>query len=276
MDQFSDILIFTSIRSDPVLLANPRNDIPSAASSPSQFYMLSHHRDRLLAAACALHWLAAVQVLSNESGLINLTGLLYIHVQNIHFELDYPRPLRVRITCSSSGALAVTSSPVPTLSASVFFPSSLSPNPDPAQATWCIFLFPVPVEINLYTAHKTTFRKPYNEARAHLAASDTNVEMLLQNPEGNIAEGTLTTPYFWRQERWVTPKADCGGNLGTTRRWALERALCTEGTIRAIDVREGECVWLSNGVRGFGWGRVKSELVVNRDAGNETKQRIGL
>ena len=77
------------------------------------------------------------------------------------------------------------------------------------------------------------------------------------NERGEVMEGTLTTPYFWREGGWVTPREGCGGNRGTTRRWALERGVAVEGTIRAEDVRAGEVVWLSNGVRGFGWGRVE-------------------
>lgn len=45
--------------------------------------------------------------------------------------------------------------------------------------------------------------------------------------------------------------------MGTTRRWALERGLCVEGRVDRGSVRWGEVVWLSNGVRGWGWGRVE-------------------
>lgn len=72
-------------------------------------------------------------------------------------------------------------------------------------------------------------------------------------------EGTLTTPYFFRDGRWITPAEECGGNRGTTRRWALDAGLCEEGVLRRESVREGEVVWLSNGVRGFGWGVVELE-----------------
>lgn len=79
-------------------------------------------------------------------------------------------------------------------------------------------------------------------------------------------EGTLTTPYFFREGRWITPAEGCGGNRGTTRRWALDAGLCEEGVLRRESVREGEVVWLSNGVRGFGWGIVELEGWEVRDA----------
>ena len=83
------------------------------------------------------------------------------------------------------------------------------------------------------------------------------LEILLYNPTSEITEGTLTTPYFFRAGTWLTPSARSGGNQGTTRRWALEKGLCVEGVVRREDVMVGEVVWLSNGVRGWGWGKVE-------------------
>lgn len=84
-------------------------------------------------------------------------------------------------------------------------------------------------------------------------------EALLINESGEIMEGSITTPYFFREGRWITPAAKCGGNLGTTRRWALNRGICVECVVRGEGIRDGEEIWVSNGVRGFGWGRVELE-----------------
>lgn len=111
----------------------------------------------------------------------------------------------------------------------------------------------MPIEPSLFTAHKTTQRTQYNEVRGSIPLE---VEILLQNEKGEISEGCITTPYFWRGGRWVTPPADAGGNLGTTRRWALEQGLAVEETVMAKDVNVGEKIWVSNGVRAWGWGRV--------------------
>ena len=76
-------------------------------------------------------------------------------------------------------------------------------------------------------------------------------------------EGSVTTPYFNHSGRWITPAESCGGNLGTTRRWALEKKLCEEGYVNVNSIQVGslgERVVLSNGVRGFGWGRVEPLL----------------
>lgn len=68
--------------------------------------------------------------------------------------------------------------------------------------------------------------------RAHIDVPSAKQEVLLVNVmDGSIMEGSITTPYFFRNGRWVTPPvkawyeagADSGGNDGTSRRWALER-----------------------------------------------------
>ena len=77
-----------------------------------------------------------------------------------------------------------------------------------------------------------------------------------------MTEGTYTTVYFRRddgegKEIWVTPRWQAGGNQGTTRRWALENGLAKEEIVMRESVKKGEVVWLSNGVRGFGWGTIE-------------------
>lgn len=56
--------------------------------------------------------------------------------------------------------------------------------------------------------------------------------------------------------RSSTTWPDSGGQRGTTRRWALKVGLCSEEIIERSTVRVGEEVWVSNGVRGFGKGKV--------------------
>ena len=142
-----------------------------------------------------------------------------------------------------------------------FFPRRLLHAPD-GDADW-LSLRIVPdkqaqIYPSIFTKHKTTAREPYSEARRLCRAQlSTTTEVLVCNVRGEVMEGTLSTPYFWRDGRWVTPAAECGGNLGTTRRWALEQGLAVEGVVHRDKVREGEIVWLSNGVRGFGWARLE-------------------
>ena len=94
---------------------------------------------------------------------------------------------------------------------------------------------------------------------AHLAdlvhrGTQLQPEVLIVNDDGQIMEGCRFTPYFRRGSKWVTPAAESGGNLGTTRRWALEKGLCEEGVVTVGSVRYGEMVVLSNGAKGFQTG----------------------
>ncbi|OJD34808.1 aminodeoxychorismate lyase [Diplodia corticola] len=75
-------------------------------------------------------------------------------------------------------------------------------------------------------------------------------------------EGELRSPFPGRWGHSIrSPKAvpvggAGGGQRGTTRRWALKRGLCMEEPVARETVAVGEWVWVSNGVRGFGMGRV--------------------
>jgi len=115
-----------------------------------------------------------------------------------------------------------------------------------------------------HTILKTTYRPHYDASRARTLVVKENPELveevLLHNPAGQITEGSLTTPYFYRSGKWVTPPVHDeghGGQRGTTRRWALEKGLCVEEAVNVDSIVNGEKVWISNGVRGFGWGYVK-------------------
>lgn len=167
-------------------------------------------------------------------------------------------PPKLRIFLSRSGHLATTSTPTPCLPLSTLFPSDLPCLAD--HPTWRIFISPHPTLATPHTTHKTTLRNPYNSSRSLLprsSSSDLPAEILLVSADGDVMEGSITTPYFWRGGRWVTPAASQGGNIGTTRRWALEMGLCVEGSVKRGDLEIGEGVWLSNGVRGWGWGRIE-------------------
>ncbi|KAF2030213.1 hypothetical protein EK21DRAFT_112133 [Setomelanomma holmii] len=121
-------------------------------------------------------------------------------------------------------------------------------------------------------------------------------EVMLYNEVNELTEGTLTSLYLYRGGKWVTPpvgvpsdqftsstlkgegnedegelrkpfagrwghsvrsaKVGAGGQRGTSRRWALGKGFCMEEPVSIETVEVGEGVWVSNGVRGFGFGRV--------------------
>lgn len=191
-------------------------------------------------------------------------------------------------------------------------PSSSSQGPPsqdrstiPPPPEWTLRLDTHPTPSSPFTLLKTTARDMYDASRGRAlpsnASSPVHREVILYSNVNEITEGTLTSLYFWRGGRWVTPpvgvpeafktksdegdgapeddlqrdegelrkpfagrwghsvrsaKVGAGGQRGTSRRWALGKGYCMEEPISVDTVEVGEGVWVSNGVRGFGWGRV--------------------
>ncbi|EEH50357.1 uncharacterized protein PADG_06436 [Paracoccidioides brasiliensis Pb18] len=140
---------------------------------------------------------------------------------------------------------------------------------------WILRLDTQPTTPSLFTRHKTTLRESYttSRARAGITSLSDQTEVLIYNHTGEVMEGSITTVYFRRRRRtaaecesgessvddegggdryyWVTPPLSSGGNAGTSRRYALAAGFCVEEVVKVGELRDGEVVWLSNGVRGF-------------------------
>lgn len=172
--------------------------------------------------------------------------------RDVHFQ--------IRIMLSKTGVISCTSIPLTDAQSWSLLPVSLSPPSSDISNKWLVYLQLRPIEPSLVTRHKTTERLVYDLARRSLGTSGQAEEVLLQNGKGEVTEGSVSTPYFWRDGRWITPVEQCGGNLGTTRRWALEKGLAVEGIIKMDDVKLGEVLVLSNGVRGFNFGIIKGHI----------------
>ncbi|KZO92092.1 hypothetical protein CALVIDRAFT_462783, partial [Calocera viscosa TUFC12733] len=124
-------------------------------------------------------------------------------------------------------------------------------------------LDPEPTPSSLFTQHKTTSRAHYLAARGRCglgANYDHPDEALLWTPTHSgpeITEASVSNVALYRSGRWVTPRQSAGGLGGVARRWLLEQGLWTEGVVSVGEVRDGEWVLGSNGVRGCFVGRVK-------------------
>ena len=150
---------------------------------------------------------------------------------------------------------------------------------------WRVFLMFERVTPSLYTRHKTSNRQQYERALglfphhgADLVVNGIKLqtEILIINDFNDrweIMEGCRFTPYFWRGDQWLTPATQCGGNLGTTRRWALDKGLCKEGVLHGPNVKHNEIIVLSNGARGFQTGIVQDWNALLPD---DTDQENGL
>ena len=156
----------------------------------------------------------------------------------------------------------VTSSVIPAVTQITLFPRSLD-DVFIAEPIYRIYISPIECTPSFHTRFKTTNRSQYDHVRSVLPmniSGDLLCEALVVNEKGEIMEGSFTTPYFHRDGAWVTPTEASGGNLGVTRRWALEQGLCKEGLVNKISFQRripGEKIILSNGARGFGWGRIE-------------------
>ncbi|KAI9842808.1 MAG: hypothetical protein M1837_006911 [Sclerophora amabilis] len=295
-DPAADFSLFSSLRYDPQLLQSaPNSDLSGRKGHPSPFYMLRFHRDRMLAAAAHFGWDSTTSRLQGDQGLLRLEQDLEAEVgtwlsgdgrkQGSSSEegqsLKAPdiKPLHNLLTTSSdemitAGDLTVEISPTPPVPLDNLYPSVLRP-PSPPTTTnttrrttstgtatsscYAIHLDTHPTHPSPFTSFKTTSRDMYGSARARAAIhSPTDAaEVVLVNPAGELMEGSLTSVYLFRDGRWTTPPVVVsGGQAGTTRRWLIERGLCVEGVVRAEEVRGGEGVWISNGVKGMVWGRV--------------------
>ena len=230
----------------------------------TRFYMLEYHLARLRAAA--LYFDYPVFALKDVDSLL----LRMWDCASGRLRESGPNPAdgRVRVTIKDTGDAVIESADIPaTDNEATYFPSSFSPPGllfDQEAVIYNLYLCPTATQPSPYTRFKTDRREMYTRARVacNLPAQPTAdpKEALLWNPERQLMEGSLTSVYFYRNGKWITPSLECGGNDGTTRRWALERGLCSEGILDLGDVKEGEFCWLSNGLRGFIAAKVDRQL----------------
>jgi hypothetical protein len=361
--------LFTSIRYDPLLLSSPENSRPELNFlTPSPFYMLAYHRDRMVEAAQHFDFDLVTARLADGVALHRelMSGVRKWQERQKEEEKEQGNqdmPLKLRISFDKTATMTLDFLPIPPVPLSTLYPTSLDPpsslaqQPHPAPAgkkeftpspltggalhlgatdflpsntqdttpptipappIWTLKIDTHPTPPSPYTLLKTSERTPYDLSRSRAlpneeeAASSVHREVVLWNSVREVTEGTLTSLYFFRGGKWVTPpvgvpsafpcltststststsptdtntntnttnadegelrtpfpgrwghsvrsskvSAGAGGQRGTSRRWALSRGFCMEETVEVRTVEEGEGVWVSNGVRGFGFGRV--------------------
>ncbi|KAJ5103690.1 hypothetical protein N7532_004219 [Penicillium argentinense] len=256
--------IISSLRYDPGI---PQTILHNATGYPdplaSPYYLLAYHRDRLVNAARHFGWKFALQWL--ELDLESFEKFLDGSIP------DRSKPWRLRIVVDAKGNGSVDVNPA----AAIDLPNLLVPslNQSNSSPIWRVYVDTEPITPSGFTTHKTTARDEYTAARlrAGISSPTETAEVLVFNPNGEIMEGSITTPYFRcrasatsGQESagpaWSTPLLSSGGNAGTSRRYALNHGFCTERIIQKTELVDGEECWLSNGVRGF----MRGMVVLNR------------
>ena len=224
----NEFALITSMRYDPQL-TRVRELASSCAGgwnfeNSSPFYMLDYHRDRMLHAANHWKWQRAVDALAGDQGLESLSRIALEAVGSSQ------EALRVSITATREGEVAAEVFKTPETSLDNLFPDYLpAPTVNPRGFDKHSVTFTLLCDNNEtiptdHTHFKTTERKVYDMARQRGGIEATEKkEILLVNSDGHITEASITTPYFWRDDKWVTPPVESGGQDGTSRRYAVER-----------------------------------------------------
>ncbi|KAL4933077.1 aminotransferase [Aspergillus undulatus] len=248
--------IISTLRYDPhlpdVVGQRGLNAYPDPLISP--YYLLPYHQDRLRNAARDFNW-------SNASKLLDKDLAQFAR----YLDTSIPhkgRCWRVRLVLDHSGSFKVETQPAARIDLENFLvPFIINPTSTP----WRVYVDTGFTTPSPFTTHKTTAREVYAAARARagITSLQDTAEVLLVNSNGELMEGSITTPYFRRRDQagrdgpeWITPPLSSGGNAGTSRRYALSEGFCTEQVMTATDLIDGELCLLSNGVRGFILGRI--------------------
>jgi 4-amino-4-deoxychorismate lyase len=244
-----DFQLFSSLRYDPLLTSLPMNveawDSNIKALSP--FYMLVHHRDRILQAAENFGWTKATEAIRGPEGFAHLLKKLTEAINT-----QSPTPLRVKALLDHDGSITVESSPAILVTETNLYPKRIPPPKAAAQMkvsprtggaltagdgdavhgdppmteSWDILPDTIRTKPSPYTSYKTTCRDMYEAARERVGIKDMTEKrevLIISQKDGEIMEGSLTSVFFWRDGKWITPPVSSGGQVGTTRRWALEK-----------------------------------------------------
>ena len=226
---------------------------PERPTSSGRHICLPFHRDRLIVSAESLGWSDALRVLRGPAEF----KYFLVKIEARIDAQDSPdvRYRKVKAGLNKKTEFFIETTPL------VFDPGSLTLQPsslgeiEAANRRPCMLKLDTEAIVpSIHTKHKTSERSQYDRARkiAGISHISPNVaEVMLFNPDNEIMECSMSTPYFWRASSWVTPPLSSGGNAGVTRRIALESGLCKEEIVKVENLQHGEKICVSNGVRGF-------------------------
>lgn len=273
-----DQYVFTSLRYDVSMKRNSQNPVCSPEAKIA--YLMKYHHDRLINAAEHLAWFHTLKVLKGPAYLfLRVQAAVEAHKKKSGNKC----PFKVRICLRHSGKLEIGVEPVMSLKQPLLFPATFDMKRQnheaaPRKPIYKVVLDVLPTRCSQWTRNKTHYRTMYNYARqcAGIQSFQDAKEVLLFNKESQIMDASITTPYFFRNGQWVTPHSDCGGQQGTTRRWALDQGLCIAGNIDVSSLRHDEIIWLSNGVKGFFTARFVASNGLSRAPSYESRTNSGL
>lgn len=150
-------------------------------------------------------------------------------------------PLRVRLTLSPVGEIAVTTAPF---------------SPLPEDTIWRVAIASTQLDsTNTLLRHKTTRREIYEAARAEYPAADAD-EVLLLNEKGEHCEGTITSIFLDDGTGILkTPPISCGLLAGVLRTELICARRARIQRLTLADLQTGT-LYMGNSLRGL----IRAEL----------------
>lgn len=264
----SSFSIFTTLRYDPFTYTGELDLFDALNATPlhhSFFFLLSYHVDKLRRAG---------EYFEFPTGNLT-TSVLLEHLTNALETADRLLAHRVKIIVSQDGVYGIEHAPLPesnTLTTDVPDYHQFQKAPTDHTSTlpgylqtwtgWILYLDHEQSQPSTFTSFKTTKRDVYNMARSRLnIVPGDRREVLLQDNNNNVLEGSITSVAFWRQQkdplsgdvsfRWVTPNLASGCMDGVIRKWLIDKNHIIEGVVSVKDLQDGEYVLLMNGLMGI-------------------------
>lgn len=122
---------------------------------------------------------------------------------------------------------------------------------------WRVALADKPIDRkNVFLYHKTTNRTIYESAKKSRCGFD---DIILWNTDGEITESTVANVVLKKNNRFITPPAQCGLLPGVFRQYLLERGEIEEEIVHISELGSFDSIYLINSVRG--WISVSLEQV---------------
>lgn len=158
-------------------------------------------------------------------------------LQQASLSLSFSSPQRVRLEVSEDGEPDITNSAFEPIAPDVVWDVVLAE--ERTRST------------NRFLYHKTTNRFFYDDTRQRYAKVSGCQEVLFENENGFLTEGSFTTLFVLKSKRLLTPALHHGLLPGTLRAGLLERGIAVEADLRRSDLRDADAIYVGNSVRGL-------------------------
>jgi para-aminobenzoate synthetase / 4-amino-4-deoxychorismate lyase len=157
---------------------------------------------------------------------------------------DFSRAQRVRLLLGADGDISISSTDLTPVDQTTVFNLVLASE---RTASTDRFLY-----------HKTTNRAFYDDTRMRYQAETGCQEVLFENEQGFLTEGSYMTLFIRKNGRLLTPALQHGVLPGTFRAGLLECGVALEADLTRQDLEEANEIFVGNSVRGLVRGRLIS------------------